>query len=51
MNNVVKLTPLSEEEVETDADAVVFICKSDSKPWELVVKAVLKMREKNVFLV
>ena len=49
MNNVVNLTKLTEETIQTDAEAVVFICKSEIKAMELVVKTMENMKTKSVF--
>ena len=50
MNSVVKITPLSEELVETEAESIIFICRSNFKIWDLVIKAIKSMRERNVIL-
>ena len=48
MNNVVNLTKLTEEPMQTDAEAVVFICKSEIKAMELVVKTMQNMKSASV---
>lgn len=49
-NNVVTFTKLSEEAIQTDANAIVFICKAEIKVLNLVVKVLNNLRSKNVFL-
>ena len=49
MNNVVNLTKLTEEAIQTDAEAVVFICKSEIKAMELVAKTMQNMKSASVF--